>query len=65
MRTLIAILAVANSLASDGGSNPEYDRALVELCAGVMPGDPDVARELVEAIVLEKRPPLPTYTPVG
>lgn len=52
--SLIAILAVANSLRSVDGENTEYDRALVELSASLMPGDADTARELAEYIILEK-----------
>ena len=55
MVSLIAVLAVANSLKSDEGENVEYDRALVELTASLMPGDPDDARDLVEAVILDKR----------
>lgn len=54
MVSLIAVLAVANSLRSVDGENPEYDRALVELTSSIMPGDADIARELVHAIVLER-----------
>jgi hypothetical protein len=57
MVSLIAVLAVANSLRSDDGENVEYDKALVDLTTSLMPGDADVARELVEYIVLETRPP--------
>jgi hypothetical protein len=59
MVSLIAVLAVANSLRSADGENVEYDRALVELTTSLIPFDQDVARELVEAIVLEKRFPVP------
>lgn len=59
---MIGVLAVANGLRSVDGENPEYDRALVELCSDLMPGfDREAARELVEFIVLEKRAPI--YSP--
>jgi hypothetical protein len=51
------LLATAKTLSSDGGENPEYDRALVELIADSMGGGEGV-RGTVAYLVLSDRSPL-------
>ena len=46
------LVDAARDLASDGGHNTEYDRALVELIATFVPGERDKARLATEQAVL-------------
>lgn len=56
MNTELRILIeTAASLASEQGENPEYDRALVELIANLMPDD---ARQYIAGLVLAPESPL-------
>lgn len=57
MTDLTALLSAARDLASDG-TNPEYDRALVELVCSFMPDREDDTRAWVKARVLPGAPPL-------
>lgn len=53
MNTWETILNVAQDLASVEGENPEYDRALVEMVANLMPGEYDANRAWAEAQIVK------------
>lgn len=56
MVTLDSLIAAARGLASDGRTNPEYDRALVELVMNAAPGldNEDDTREWLESRILSQ-----------